>query len=133
MSSVLVESFKVLTTLAAQRIVVASTSNSYTVQYPDTVTSLPIGVTLDTVLDTTSAIPVKFAGIAKVLFNDTVTSGGLVASDSSGRGIPFALALTSTSISAPAAYAGVLVGPTIGLTGTIADVFIRPGYDRKSA
>lgn len=130
----MVHSFDVLTTLAAQRIVVASTGNAHTVQYPDTVTSLPIGITIDTVLDTTNAIPVAGVGeIAYLLFNDTVTSGGLVGSDSSGRGIPFALAMTSTAISAPAAYCGVLVGPTIGLTGTIAQVLIQPGFDRKSA
>ena len=130
----MIHSFGVLTTLSAQRIVVASTSNAFKVQYPDTVTSLPIGITKDTVLDTTSGIEVAGVGeIAKLYFNDTVTSGGLVGSDSSGRGIPFALAATSTSISAPAAYLGVLLGPTIGLTGTIAEVLIQPGFDRKSA
>lgn len=128
-----VESFKVATTLAAQRIVTPTTGTAWTVKYPDTVTSLPIGVTIDTVLDITGAIPVQVFGIAKVLFNDTVTSGQLVGSDTSGRAIPFSLALTSTAISAPAAYLGQLIGPTIGLTGTIADVFIRPGFDRVSA
>lgn len=132
MPGALIESFKVLTTLSAQRIVCASTGNAYTVQYPDTITSLLIGVTKDTVLDTTSAIPVQLNGIAKVYFNDTVTSGQLVTSDSSGRAIPFSLAMTSTSISHPAAYLGALIGPTIGLTGTIADVLIHPGYDRAN-
>lgn len=133
MAGALVESFDVLTTLSAQRIVCASTSNAMTVQYPDTVTSLIIGVTIDTVLDTTSAIPVQLNGIARVLFNDTVTSGQLVGSDTSGRGIPFSLAMTSTAISRPSAYLGVLVGNTIGGTGTVAEVLINPGYDRVSA
>lgn len=133
MSGALVESFGVLTTLSAQRIVVCSTSNAGKVQYPDTITSLPIGITIDTVLDTTNAIPVQMNGKANLYFNDTVTSGNLVASDSSGRGIPFTLALTSTSISRPSAYLGVLTGPTIGGTGTIAQVLIIPGYDRATA
>ena len=133
MSGALVESFGVLTTLAAQRIVCCSTSNAYKVQYPDTITSLLIGVTIDTVLDTTNAIPVQMNGKARLYFNDTVTSGNLVTSDSSGRGIPFTLALTSTSISRPSAYLGVLCGNTIGGTGTIAEVLIIPGYDRATA
>ena len=133
MSGKLVESFGVLTTLSAQRIVCCSTSNAHKVQYPDTITSLLIGVTLDTVLDTTGAIPVQLNGKAYVYFNDTVTSGNLVTSDSSGRAVPFTLALTSTSISRPSAYLGVLCGPTIGGTGTIAQVLIMPGYDRATA
>lgn len=133
MSGALVESFDVLTTLAAQRIVVASTGNAHTVQYPDTITSLPLGVTVDTVLDTTNAIPVQMNGLAYVLFNETMASGGLVASDSSGRGIPFSLAMTSTSISRPSAYLGVLVGAAVAITGTVAQVAIHPGFDRVSA
>lgn len=133
MSGALVESFDVLTTLLAQRIVVASTGNASTVQYPDTITSLPLGISVDTVLDTTNAIPVQMNGLAYLFFNDTVTSGGLVAADASGRGVPFTLAMTSTSISRPSAYVGVLIGPTIGVTGTIAQVAIHPGYDRATA
>ena len=133
MSGALVESFAVLTTLAAQRIVVASTGNASTVQYPDSITSLPLGVTVDTVLDTTNSIPVQMNGLAYVLFNDSVTSGNLVASDTSGRAILFSLAMTSASVSRPSAYLGVLVGPTVGATGTIAQVAIHPGYDRATA
>ncbi len=132
MSGALVESFGVLTTLAAQRIVCCSTANAHKVQYPDTITSLPIGITIDTVLDTTGAIPVQLNGIANLYFNDTVVSGQLVTSDSSGRGIPFSLAMTSTSISHPSAYLGILVGPKVDGTGTIAKVLIIPGYDRAS-
>lgn len=133
MSGALVESFDVLTTLAAWRIVVASTGNASTVQYPDTITSLPLGITVDTVLDTSNAIPVQMNGLAYCFFNDTVTSGGLVASDSSGRAIPFSLAMTSTAISRPSAFVGILVGPTIAATGTIAQIAIHPGFDRVSA
>jgi hypothetical protein len=132
MSGHLIESFDVLTTLSAQRIVVASTSNANTVQYPDTVTSLPLGVTVDTVLDTTNAIPVQMNGLAYVLFNDTMTSGGLVASDTNGRGIPFSLAMTSTALSRPSAYIGIYVGPALGATGGIGKVAIHPGFDRVS-
>lgn len=133
MSNPFVVSFDVLTTLAAQRIVMASTSNAHTVAYPDTITALPLGITIDTVLDTTNAIPVQWGGIAYCFFNDTATTGNLVASDTSGRAVPFTLALTSTSISRPSAYVGVLVGPTVAITGTIAEIFISPGFDRATA
>lgn len=129
-----IHSFKVLTTLAAQRVVVIGTAN--TVQYPAAAagSELLAGITKDTVLDTTGAIPVAGPGeIAELYFNDTVSAAGLVGSDTSGRGVPFSLAATSTAISAPAAYLGVLVDAAVAATGTIAKVLIAPGFDRKSA
>ena len=132
MSGHLVESFEVLTTLLAQRIVTASTGNSNTVVYPPSTTALPIGVTTDTVLDTTGSIPVQMNGLAYVFFNDTVNTGELVASDASGRGILFALAMTSTTISRPAAYLGVLCGEVVSVTGGISVVAIHPGFDRAA-
>lgn len=132
MSGALVESFKVATTLLAQRIVSPVTASANTVQYHQTLSALPIGVTLDTVLDTTSAIPVQLNGRAFVFFNDSCASGELVTGDTSGRGIRFSLAQTSTSISAPAAYLGTLLGTGVQATGTIAEVLIQPGFDRAT-
>lgn len=121
-------SFKVSTTLSAYRIVSAVSSTANTVEYPPNAQVKPIGVTIDDVKDTNQAIPVCVSGIAKVYFNDTVTSGKLVASDSSGRGIPFSVPVfaTTTDLTLPTGVVGILVGPTIGLTGTIADVLVQP-------
>lgn len=127
------ESFQVADTLAAYRGVIASTTTANEVIYPASTHDLPIGITLDTVVDTTSSIPVALNGIAKLYFNDSVVTGGLVGLDSSGRGVPFALAETSTAISAPAAYIGVLIDPKVADTGAIARIIINPGYDRVSA
>ena len=132
MSSSLVESFKVAATLAAHRIVSHVTGTAHTVQYHQTLTALPLGVTIDTVLDTNNSIPVQANGKAFVFFNDSCAAGALVTGDTSGRGIAFALAQTSTSISAPAAYLGILVGTSVQATGTIAEVFINPGFDRNA-
>lgn len=129
MSSPLVESFKVATTLAAQRIVAVSAAN--TVAYPSNNQTLPIGVTTDTVLDTTGSIPVQLNGIAKVLFDDTVAAAALVSSDSSGRGVPFTLANTTTALTLASAYLGPLVGAAVAATGTVANVLIAPGFDRE--
>ena len=121
-------SFKVATTLAAYRIVAISAAN--TVAYPSGSTVLPIGVTLDTVKDTNQAIPVAVAGsIAKVEFNGNVSAGGLVASETDGRGTAFTLASTTTALTLSAAYVGILVGATVAASGTVADVFIMPGYE----
>ena len=123
-----VHSFKVATTLAAQRFVACS-STPNTVEYPANGTVLPIGITIDTVKDTNQAIPVARPGeIAKLQFNDTVTSGALVAANNAGQGIPYTLANTSTALTLAAAYGGVLVGPSVAATGTVQNVLIMPGY-----
>lgn len=127
-----VQSFKVAATLAAQRFVSALSSTANTVEYPPNNQSIPLGITIDTVKDTNQAIAVAMPGeITKLYFNDTVTSGKLVASDTSGRGIPFALADTTSALTLASAYGGILVGPTVALTGTIANVLIKPGFDRE--
>ena len=124
-----VNSFLVASTLAARRAVAVSAAE--TVGYPANAQALPIGITLDTVLDTTSSVPVACAGeIAELLFNDTVSAAGLVGVDTSGRGIPFTLADTTTALTLANAYVGVLLGPAVGATGTIARVLINPGLDR---
>ena len=124
-----VNSFLVASTLAARRAVAVTAAE--TVGYPANAQTLPIGITLDTVLDTTSSVPVACAGeIAELLFNDTVSAAGLVGVDSSGRGIPFTLADTTTALTLANAYIGVLLGPAVAATGTIARVLINPGLDR---
>lgn len=126
MSGPLVLSYKVLTTLSAYRVVAAVSGTANTVQYPESAQKLPLGVTIDDVKDTTSSIPVQCNGIAKVFFNDTVTSGLLVAYDTSGRGIPFTPGNTTTALTLPTGIIGTLVGPTVAATGTIAEVHLQP-------
>jgi len=126
-------SFKVAATLAAYRVVTALSSSANTVAYPENDLRPYIGITLDTVLDTTASIPVAGPGrIAKLYFNDTCVSGQLVGADSSGRGIAFGtIANTTTSLTLSSAYIGVLIGPKVDATGTIADVLIMPGFARN--
>lgn len=122
-------SFKVVATLAAQRFVSAIAGTANAVEYPPSGNVLPIGITLQDVKDATQAIPV--AGVDQIvplLFNDTVAAGSLVASDSSGRGIAFALAATTTALTLPSAYGGILMDAAVALTGTVAKVLVRPGF-----
>jgi len=113
-----VESFKVASTLSANRIVYVSAAD--TVAYGTTVTNCPIGITTDTVLDTTMAIPVKIAGIARLEFNDSVSAGGLVGSNTLGMGVPF-VAVTAASWAV-----GILLSTKVNTTGTVADVLVMP-------
>ena len=121
-----IESFKVASTLAAFRIV-GMGPTAETVVYP-TATSTPIlGVSIDTVLDTTSALPVKTHGLQKVTFNDTVAAAGLVTADTNGNAVPY------TAATAASWYVGVLVGAAVTATGTVANIMIMPGYASTSA
>lgn len=124
----MIHSFKVVTTLSAYRCVSAHTVQ-HTVVYPPAANSFILGITKDTVKDTTCAIPVAGPGERALLyFVDTATSGDMVKSDTSGRGAKFTVAPdTTTSLTLTSAYVGVLVGPTVGLTGTLAEVYICPG------
>lgn len=122
MSHIAPISMKVQSTLSAYRVVTALTGTANTVKVPAAVSELPIGITVDTVLDTTGAIPVAVAGIQKLYFNDTVTSGAYVAADSAGRGVPH------TNVTAGSYVIGVLVGASVAATGTIADVLINPHF-----
>jgi len=124
-------SFNVLTTLAAQRIVAHATGTAHTVIFPPGNQSLPMGITVDTVLDTTSSIAVAPIGsIAKCFANDTFTAGSLIASDSSGRAVPFTLANTTTALTLASAYVGYAL-EGCNATGTIVQVYITPGFDRE--
>jgi len=125
-----VESFKVLTTLSAQRVVAMQSGTAHTVVYPEDKLRSFVGVTIDTVLDTTSSIPVQTDGKAWLYFNDTVTSGQLVSADTNGRGVPVTLANTTASMTLAVAYVGTLIGPKVDATGTIAEVLVNPGIAR---
>lgn len=122
-------SFGVASTLSANRIVAITAAN--TVGYPGSNQVLPIGVTADTVVNTTDGIPVIIAGKALTYFNDTVSAAALVSSDSSGRAIPFTLANTTTALTLASAYIGPLVGAAVAATATLADIFVSPGLDRE--
>ena len=124
----MIHSFKVLTTLSAYRCVSADTS-AHTVVYPAGATSFILGITKDTVKDTTGAIPVAGPGEKALLyFNDTAAAGDMVGSDTSGRGKKFTIAAdTTTSLTLSGAYVGVLVGAAVAQTATIAEVYIVPG------
>jgi hypothetical protein len=128
----MINSFKVATTLSAYRVVCMLSSTAHTVAYPEGNTRLPVGITKDTVKDTTQCIPVAGVGeIQRLYFNDTVGAGQLVAGDTSGRGVPFTLGgQTTSAMTIQAAYVGVLVGPAVAATGTYADVLIQPGFAR---
>lgn len=121
-----IHSFAVASTLAANRIVYLSAAN--TVAYGLSVTNCPIGVTVNTVLDTTQQIPVQTDGIVDLYFNDSVSAGGLVASNTLGMGIPF------VALSATASYCiGILLDTKVNVTGTVAKVLIRPMSEKLSA
>ena len=115
-------SFGVATTLAANRIVTCLTGTANAVKYPASVAEAPIGVTTDTVLDVNQSIPVAVAGIALVYFQDSCASGSLVASDSSGRGIPY------VDNTAGGYVLGKLVGPKANTAGTLGQVLIQPHW-----
>ena len=122
MSHIAPISFKVTSTLLAYRIVAADTAGSNAVAYPSAATVPVIGVTTDTVLDTTGAIPVSVAGKALVFFNDTASSGSLIAADSSGRGVKH------VDTTAGSYVIGKLTGAAVTATGTIAEVLIQPHF-----
>lgn len=115
-------SFKPNATISAYRIVTFLTGTANTVKVPASASELPAGITTDTVLDTTNSIPVGVNGIRKLYFNDTVTSGAYVASNNAGQGVPH------VNVTAGSYVVGVLVGPTVAATGTIADVLVNPHF-----
>ena len=115
-------SMKASTTISAYRIVTAVTGTANTVKVPASASEVPIGISQDTVLDTGAALPIAVAGISKLFFNDTVTSGSFVASNNAGQGVPHVNATAGSYV------IGVLIGSTVAATGTIADVLIQPMF-----
>lgn len=128
-----VESFEVATTLSAYRIVSGVAGTANTVAYPTSEQVPVIGVTANDVKDTNTAIPVIIAGRAKLFFNDTCAAGSLVSADSSGRGAPFTLSDTTTSVTLTGQYVGILLGASVAATATIAEILVRPGFVRVSS
>lgn len=113
-------SFKVAATLAAYRGVFLNGTAS-TVGYPTTTASAPIGVTTDTVLNTSMGIPVATSGERYLEFNDSVTSGALVALNAAGQGVPaVGTTLTNTYV------IGRLIGEKVNSTGTVAKILVFP-------
>ncbi len=120
MSQSIVESFNVLTTLAAYRVVSFDTAAANTVVYPPAARPM-IGVTVDSVKDTTNAIPVALAGKVKLQFNDTVSAGGLVSANTAGQGIGIGTLVTGGTY-----YIGVACN-TVSNSTTVHDIIIHPG------
>jgi len=118
----LVESFKVLSTLAAQRIVALDTAAGQTVVYPAAVTIPLLGVTIDTVKDTTSSIPVQMNGKAWVYFNDSCTTNALVTSNNLGQAIPY------VETTAGGYVIGRLADVKVNTTGTVAQIIVNPHF-----
>lgn len=110
-------SYKVATTLGAYRVVYISAAN--TVAYLNTVTSVPVGMTIDAVLDTNQAIPVQGDGIARGTANDTFSAGDLVTGDSNGKLVPF------TAVTAPSYCVGV-AAEACAATGTVVQIKVQP-------
>jgi hypothetical protein len=116
-------SFGVRTTLPAYRIVMADTAGSNFAILPSSAAVGPmLGITVDSVRDTTGAIPVAIGGIAKLQMNETMGTGGLVAPDGGGLG----LGVPHVAVSAGSFVIGTLVGPAVTLTGTISEILINP-------
>lgn len=129
-----VHSFKVSTTLTAYRGVALVSSSANTVQYPESAQNPYLGVSKNDVTETNQAIDIAGVGErAKLFFNDTCVAGALVGLDSSGRGVPFSLSDTTTSVTLTGQYLGVLIGATVAATGTIAEVLVQPGFVRTSS
>lgn len=113
---------KASATISAYRIVTPLTGTANTVKVPASAAEIAIGITQDTVLDTGLSIPIAIGGFSKLYFNDTVTSGAFVASNNAGQGVPHVNATAGSYV------IGVLTGPTVAATGTIAEVLIQPMF-----
>lgn len=122
MSHIAPVSFKTAATLPAYRIVTMSTSTADTVKLPASASEVALGITQDTNLNIGDAVPVAIGGISKLEFNDTVTSGKFVASNNAGQGVPH------VDVTAGSYVIGMLIGSTVALTGTVANVLIQPMF-----
>lgn len=120
MSHIAPISLKVQSTLGAYLGVTLVTGTADTVQLPGGVTVRPLGITADTVLDTTSAIPVIIAGIAKLTFAASCAAGHMVAIDSAGKG-------TQHSDTTAGSY---VIGVALqnASTNTVAQVLVQPHF-----
>lgn len=112
-------SMKVAATLTAYRIVKPGTAAN-TAALAAAATDKLIGITQDDVKDTNQAIPVAVGGLSKLVFNDSCAIGGLVTSDNLGFGVPAVATTAGVNV------VGILIGPAVQTTGTIAHVLIQP-------
>lgn len=110
-------SFKQGDSISAYRIV--RVSGVQTVAACSATTDIIVGVTADDANKSTQAVPVIVAGVARVLFNDSIAAGALVMTDASGRGIPF---VESTA----GVYTLGVALQTCNATGAIAEVLVQP-------
>jgi len=115
-------SFKVRATLSAYRIVAHDTAGAGFVVYPSAASAQPIGITVNDVKDINESIAVCLSGPQKCYFNDTMSSGSLVASDSSGRAVPH------VDVTAGSYIIGRLMGNAVTQTGTLALVNVNPFF-----
>ena len=111
------------TALAANKVVVASTSNAGGVMLPGATTSLQaIGVTT-AASDAKGSVTVAMGGIVQVTAGGTITVGALLGFDTSGQ----AVAITASG-------SGTTLRGTIGValsaasSSGLVDVKIQPGY-----
>jgi len=111
-------SLKAAATISAYRIVKVSAAQ--TANIATAATDLCIGISKNQI-DTGLGLPIAVAGVHLLEFNDTVTAGGLVAADASGKGVPH---VNTTAGS----YVIGKVLDTVAATGTIAEVLIQPHF-----
>jgi hypothetical protein len=115
-------SFKPSTTIPSQRIVVRASAVANGVKLPAGASNAEyyVGVTTDTVLDTTQSIPVRTHGRAFVIAGDTIAAGALIGANASGAAVSF------TAVTATTAYVGYNLGLT-AVAGDIMEIMVEPG------
>lgn len=117
-------SMKTAATLPAYRLVTMATGTADTVKLPVAVSEVLIGITQDTNLNIGDSVPVATGGISKLYFNDTMTSGKFVAASTTVPGAGVAHA----DVTVGSYVIGVLIGPAVTATATVADVLIQPMF-----
>jgi hypothetical protein len=110
-------SMKVADSITAYRIVRISAAN--TVSTCSATTDGIFGVTQDNCANANQAVAVQCLGVGSVYCNDTLTAGGFVTTDASGRAVPATGSTTGTNV-----LGRVL--ETVSATGTIAKVLVNP-------
>ncbi len=103
--------------IAAYRIVRVSAAN--TVALASATTDVLMGITQDNANSSNQAVPVAVSGIARLYCNDTISAGGLVTTDATGRGIPAVVNTAGVNV------IGVCLD-TVSATGTIAQILVNP-------
>ena len=118
------QSFPVQDSVPAERVVVMHSAGGKVLLGVGggTLSAIPIGISIDKQNVTGQAVAVKGAGErARLLFNDTITSGTAFTCDASGKGIPMPGTLPTGTCFA----VGVAL-ETAADTGAVIDVYIQP-------